>query len=921
MSAAEAFGREPQLAVLGALRAAALAGRGGLAVVTGEPGIGKSRLAQAARDAAAGAGMTTARTYCVDDRGAPPLWPWHRLAEQLPGLAAALSDPGSGAEPGVFRLAERVRRALAADGAARPLLLVVDDLQWADAPTVDLLRHLLPELPGLPVLVVATARDEPGPWTGLLRSSAVSVVELDGLDHDALAHWLRHEAPAWEEHAADLLAATHGNPFFVRSLLSTPAGSLDQGLGELLAARPTLRGLLTSGFRALPHDVRRTVGLAAVLGEHLRLDVLAAATGHSDDEVAGHVGSPAARHLLGEGDGTVAFRHALVRDAIAADLAPATRRAAHAAAAAALDATGDPALAGAAALHWRAAGDDADVARRCFAAARDAAAHTAAHLSPGRAADFCRLALDVAPGDLPGTERIALLLDLARHAWAAGQPLPALDACREGIDLAETAGDTATMASFALVPQGMGASPAAVAAGEMSRRALAVLPEGAVATRARLLAQLAVTAAEQAATEPADDLPSADALSAEALALAERSGDRAAELEAVAARHFALCHPAAMEERAVLAERAVVLGRSADTTIGELWGHLWRADQVLQRCRLDELDAVIEAVDRVAERRGSPVARWHALRLRGLRAQAVGDYDEVLALCEQADVIAFQTDDISMIGVQMALRVNVALVRGTADELAPDLVAGLEHAPPLPLVRAMRARLRFALGDRAGAERQHAALRSLPSRLARGPRWAPTLAMIGLSAVNLDDAETARTVHTLLLSMSGHGAADGSGGPYFVGSADCWLGLFARTYGDRSRAAEHFRTAIEVDDRMGARPAAAVDRLELADLLAAAHPAEAHDLARTAAAELAALDLPGPLRRATALIAGTRAVPAGLTEREWEVVQLVATPKTNQQIADELVLSVRTVETHVRNALAKLQLASRTELAVWVHRR
>lgn len=135
-------------------------------------------------------------------------------------------------------------------------------------------------------------------------------------------------------------------------------------------------------------------------------------------------------------------------------------------------------------------------------------------------------------------------------------------------------------------------------------------------------------------------------------------------------------------------------------------------------------------------------------------------------------------------------------------------------------------------------------------------------------------------------------------------------------------AAAHFTRSIAMDDRIGARPFAALGRLALAECLAATDPHRAIELATRAATECRTLDMPGPLGRATTLLGRLetreRVRPGGLSSRELEVAHLVAQAQTNQQIADRLVLSVRTIESHVRSALARLGLASRTELAVWV---
>jgi DNA-binding NarL/FixJ family response regulator len=140
--------------------------------------------------------------------------------------------------------------------------------------------------------------------------------------------------------------------------------------------------------------------------------------------------------------------------------------------------------------------------------------------------------------------------------------------------------------------------------------------------------------------------------------------------------------------------------------------------------------------------------------------------------------------------------------------------------------------------------------------------------------------------------------------------------------GRLDEAVDCFQEALAIDERIGARPAAVLDRVGLAGALVARagprDPARAHDLARQAATEARRLGMPGPLRRADVLLERARTAARAadpLTAREREIADLVTAALTNRQIADRLVLSERTVESHVRNILAKLGLANRTQIA------
>lgn len=531
-------------------------------------------------------------------------------------------------------------------------------------------------------------------------------------------------------------------------------------------------------------------------------------------------------------------------------------------------------------------------------------------------------------------------VELARYEWLANLVPDAVATCVEAVDVAEASGRRDLMARAALVPQGIGSVETAQVAGRLCRRVLALIPEDRLAERSGLMCLMAVAAADEAVDE------SAGPLSASALDLARRSGSAQAELEAVAARHYVLSYPQAIEERTLLADRAVELGRTSTTAMGELWGHLWQCEIALQRGDLGALNRSIEEVERVAAQRSSPVGRWHTHRLRAALAAMTGAFDEARRESDAGLQIAERVGDVSMVGMCHALRIQLAILRGDTSDVPEGALPLMERgAPPIPILTASIAQTLVLVGERDRAAAVLEPLRDLPGRMPLGPRWMGTVGQIGLGAAAVGDAELARRCHALLAPIAHWGTGDGGGSPFFYGSSEYLIGTLALGGGDLDVAAGHFRRAVDADLRLGARPFVALSRLRWAQCLSRLPRAPApttptnrtsptnqteatrppsspsvRALAESAAEDFLVLDMPGPLDEAGRLLSGL--APDGeagpLTARELEVARLVADACTNQQIAERLFLSVRTVESHVRSALAKLGFSTRTELALWV---
>jgi DNA-binding SARP family transcriptional activator len=460
-------GRRAELAHLSALCEQVAAGRPGVLVLEGEAGIGKTRLAEAAATGARDAGWTVAWGRCADDAGAPALWPWTHVLEQLGqehlDPAEALGDDADAAR---FRLFEDLRARLTTGIAGRPAMIVLDDLQGADTTSVQLLGLLARHLPRAPLLVVVTARTvgEQLPeavsdcLARLAREPSASRLALTGLAAEDVHELLSAQlgSPGDPELATAVHDRTGGNPFFVVELSRWMVGAHDLHLDNV-PVPPSVGEVLRTRLSRLPRSTRAVLELAALAGREVTLDLLEAA-GTPAEEALGALDSAVAVGLVTEGGAPWSWRfaHALVQEVLVGGMSALTRARLHARLGRALElrAAGAPSAAVLEQLahHFVEAVPitGAGPARRY---ATLAAAAARARLADGEAAAHTRCALQLLDPSEPDAARTRhdLLTALGNDLLRSGQRTEAHQVIAEAITVARELDDRQCLAESAAV--------------------------------------------------------------------------------------------------------------------------------------------------------------------------------------------------------------------------------------------------------------------------------------------------------------------------------------------------------------------------------------------------------------------------------------------------------------------------------------
>ena len=839
-------GREREQAFLHEAWQHARAGRRRRVLLAGEAGIGKSALALDLAAYAGKEGATVLYGRCDREVWTPyapfvealaryvsgcPLALLRRqvagagpaLGRLLPELAARLPEfatAGDG-DPDTdrHRLFVVTGSLLAAMATTSPVLLVIDDLQWAGDGALLLLRYAARALASVPLLIVAAYRPEETtavPVFGdvladLLREPGVIRVDVGRLG-DAAAEQLVRQTVGEDlppPLAARVQEDAAGNPLFLTELLHElrQGGSGKVGAADGLGVPTAVSHLVMARRSRLSEQTDRIVGVASVLGAEFALETLHRVSDLGTDAVLDSLEEAGAAGLVTEDGvaGRYRFRHRLVRDAVYAQLSQTRRARHHARIGDVLETTGDvpvPIRAGEVAHHLAMAGPLAP---------------------PGKAVDWALRAADVAVQQVSYEQAAALygralrlgmdqprrcqtLIALAGALRKAGRVADARASYLEAVQLARALGDPGALAQCALGLAAGGQGVSAWIADEVRvgllEEALSALGEEETEWRAKVLAELAK------ALYFADDPERRDRLAQEAVTTARRIGSPAVLAEALSATRVLRWGPANTELRLACADEIVDLGERAGAPELALRARLGRLGDLVEMGDRASLDAEIAAVADLAQDLQQPYYRWRAQAWRATHTLVTADVPAAERAAAAAlavwagDVHADAESWASVFGVMLRL------VEGRPADAVPAVRHLAGAYPMVPAYRCLSALVHAEAGRTmdSWADFEHFAADGF-TRPALDSQWLFAVAALGRTCARLGDAARAEALFELLVPFAERVPALDAfgGGGAFLGPVAQTLGHLAAPLGRDGEAEHRFDEAVANGYRFGVR--------------------------------------------------------------------------------------------------------------------
>ncbi len=928
-SAEGLVGREAELALAAAAVGELSEGRASALVIEGEAGVGKTRLVQSVVDDA------RSRDVAVFSGQAHPFErtrPFGVVAAAL-GLSRRSPDPrkaaiggllaGEGAGDVQYRVVEEIVELVETACAERPVLLVAEDLHWADSASLLAILSVARQLPLAALLVVVTARPSPQPAEVVrllddLAAAGARTLQLQPLEPDDVAVLARQMLGASAGPALTaMLGKAGGNPLWAVAIVRALAdGGMLRRDGERV--EPTtfelpasLSDLVVRRLRYLPAATLELLQVTAVLGDAVSLRDVAAVAGRSPAEVVGQLQAAFDAQLLDEADERVVFRHQLVHDAIYRHVPPPARRLLHREAAVALMAAGADRLDVADHLMLGAERGDEQAVAWLRDAARDASGQ-----APLVTVDLLLRAEALLPDDDPGVDLVSA--EVVQALLRAGRVAEA-SARAEAVLARQHAAELDTPLRLALL--------GALALQNRAAELIALAQDSLAGPGLRPPEQVLVLAQQSWALTYTGDPAAGESAAGRGLAIAEQAGDAAMTVWALTALLVAVGRQGRFGEALAHARRAATLAADSHDIRSLPLQPKFFLGLALADCDLIE-EARVAYREALEDEFGSGWWLSETLMADSQASFVTGEWDDALPGLIAGGQAAQEKGNLLLVSQSLAYRAIIATATGD-HRAASKLAAAIPLSPEGDELSYNAGILAFAVAGLKAAEGDPQGAYDLLLRCWRVDeardnrfyhRWlAPDLVRLALTLGHRDvAAEVADTVaagvalapevptvHSQALRC--RGLVDDAVEPLIEAVA---LARQAPLLIEHAGACEDAARLLAEGGRQEAAAALLAEALERYD------QAGADAWARRVRAQLRALGVRPGAR-------GSRHRPTdgweSLTATEREVSLLVAEGLTNGAVARRLYISPHTVNTHLRHVFSKLGVANRVALAAVVH--
>jgi DNA-binding CsgD family transcriptional regulator/tetratricopeptide (TPR) repeat protein len=961
-------GRARELDVFRAAFDRMLASRRQLVLISGEPGIGKTRCAEALADVAEDQGALVLWGRCREEAGAPPYWPWVQIlrgyvdassldevrlnmgtaAKDIGALVPELFDPAHPIEqatgamadtsPARFRTFDAIRHFFHQATQQVPITLVLDDLHWADVPSLSLLEFLSQELLGSRLLIVGTYRDaDASRKTPLLntlgalgRNADCRRVHLSGLSQSAIGEVAERlcDVSLSESAIKIIYQQTDGNPLFAIELIKV---LIDESAG---AAISTVSARIPAGVREtigrrlsrLSDRCNELLCVAAVHGRHFGAREIAAAM-NADVQSVLTIVEPAVQAGIvqssADASGSYQFTHALIRETIYEDLPTVERLRLHALAGDALTAVHsghmEPALTRIA-HHYHQAGALGYLDKAVVFALRAAESAVRMYAYEDALLHYDRAIETLESAGLMQDERLARAYILKGSALRLlGQADRSIDVLLEAVNRTRVMGSAELLVDVLVLLAMASQHIAQKHIIPLLERALALLPEVDSTARAKALATLAF------AQRTLTDKSRLQLLVDEALGMAGRVCEATARCACYQLTVMALRgNPETLHRRLLLGEEYIAAARSTASADLMAEAYYWQALNYFEAGQLEALETLLEQYESLSTARFGLHQYWartHRVTLALLR----GEWTNLEARIEELLEIGTKTrrgDADGVYGAQMfALNRDLGRLHALAPQVKQIAASGTTRMwkPGLMLICA-----EIGLLSEARSIFDRLVVRDCCA-IGRDDMYVACLVFCAQTCCALADAGRAESLYQLLLPY----ARQTANHPTAVcfGATELYLAMLACTANWPDLARKHFDSALTRNRTMRAWPSLArtlfrygaflmTQQVDADRRLGLQLLREADQLARRLEMTRLIADIDALLHARD----GSVTYPDDLTAREVEVLRLLAIGRTNKDVSLVLAISLNTVATHVRNILNKTQCANRTEAATYAIR-